>query len=325
MTICAYPDNAQAVDPIEGLIALDGERAGGLMAVAGKVWIEAALNGPWGRDRQPGIPLKVAEIVSEAAACAKAGAAIIHLHAYDEATGLQRDDAELYAAIIEGVREQVDAIVYPSIPLAGDARVGETGGSKSRFSAVAELGCRGLLEWAVVDPGSCNFERYPDLIARKGGFIYRNPPEDIAEGLSLAGRYRFHPSYAIYEPGFLRLGAALARARPETPEPIYRLMFSDEFTFGYPPRDYALESYLRLLSDEAPGAPWMIAGLGVTLDPLIEATLARGGHLRVGLEDAPFGTEKSNLALVEEAVATVRGLGYEPAAAEEVRAALKPV
>lgn len=292
------------------------------MAVAGKVWIEAALNGPWGRDRQPGIPVSVAEIVAEGVACAKAGAAIIHLHAYDEATGLQRDDADLYAAIIEGVRAQVDAIVYPSIPLSGDARVGETGGAKARFAAVAELARRGLLEWAVVDPGSCNFERHPDLAAGKSGFIYRNPPEDIEEGLSLAGRYGFHPSYAIYEPGFLRLGAALARAKPAMPGPIYRFMFSDEFTFGYPPREYALDSYLSLLADEAPGAPWMIAGLGVTLDPLIEATLARGGHLRVGLEDAPFGMAKTNLALVEEAVAKVAGLGYAPATAGEIRAAL---
>ncbi|MCG6121080.1 MAG: 3-keto-5-aminohexanoate cleavage protein, partial [Microvirga sp.] len=193
------------------------------MAGARKVWVEAALNGPWGRDRQAGIPVSVSEIVAEGVACAKAGAAIIHLHAYDESTGLQRDDADLYAAIIDGVRAQVDAIVYPSIPLSGDTRVGETG-AQARFAAVAELARRGLLEWAVVDPGSCNFERYPDLAAGRSGFIYRNPPEDVAEGLALAERYGFHPSYAIYEPGFLRLGAALARARPGMPGPIYRFM-----------------------------------------------------------------------------------------------------
>jgi uncharacterized protein (DUF849 family) len=47
------------------------------------VWLEAALNGPWGRAMQPGIPVTVQEIVAEGIACAEAGAAILHVHAYD--------------------------------------------------------------------------------------------------------------------------------------------------------------------------------------------------------------------------------------------------
>jgi len=82
------------------------------------VWLEAALNGPWSRSLQPGIPISVAEIVAEGIACAKAGAAIVHIHAYDAATGRQKDDPELYAAIIGGIRAAADAIVYPTIPLA---------------------------------------------------------------------------------------------------------------------------------------------------------------------------------------------------------------
>ena len=57
-----------------------------------KVWIEAALNGPWSRERQPGIPVSVDEIVSDGVAAADAGAAIIHVHAYDTATGRQKDE-----------------------------------------------------------------------------------------------------------------------------------------------------------------------------------------------------------------------------------------
>jgi uncharacterized protein (DUF849 family) len=48
-----------------------------------KVWIEAALNGPWSRALQPGIPDTVEAIVAEGVACARAGATIIHTHAYD--------------------------------------------------------------------------------------------------------------------------------------------------------------------------------------------------------------------------------------------------
>jgi 3-keto-5-aminohexanoate cleavage enzyme len=61
------------------------------------VWLEAALNGPWTRRRQPGIPVTRAEIVEQAVACADAGAAILHLHAYDEGSGSPRDAYDLYA------------------------------------------------------------------------------------------------------------------------------------------------------------------------------------------------------------------------------------
>ena len=85
----------------------------------GKTWLEVALNGAWTRARQPGIPVSVAEIVEQGIACVNAGASIIHVHAYDEATGQQKDDAELYKRIIEGIRTKVDAIVYPTVPAPG--------------------------------------------------------------------------------------------------------------------------------------------------------------------------------------------------------------
>ena len=54
---------------------------------ARKTWLEVALNGSWGRRLQAGIPVGIAEIVAQGIACARAGAAIVHLHAYDEASG----------------------------------------------------------------------------------------------------------------------------------------------------------------------------------------------------------------------------------------------
>src|SRR5438270_7523094 len=83
--------------------------------MAGKTWLEVALNGGWSRARQPRVPVSVEEIVRDGIAAVEAGAAIVHLHAYDVATGRQKDDADLYARIIEGIRARVDAIVYPTI------------------------------------------------------------------------------------------------------------------------------------------------------------------------------------------------------------------
>ena len=99
-------------------------------------------------------------------------------------------------------------------------------------------------------------------------------------------------------------------------------MFCNQIAVGFPPKPYALSAYLALLEEEAPGAPWMIAGVSADIRPLIGETMAHGGHIRVGLEDAPLGTQVSNLEMVEEAVRMVREYGAEPASPAEMRQAL---
>jgi uncharacterized protein (DUF849 family) len=288
----------------------------------GKTWLEVSLNGPWSRDRQPGIPISVKDIVADGIACARAGAAVLHVHAYDEKTGRQKDDADLYAAIIEGIRAKEDVVVYPTLPFAGSVDAPQMMTAQERFAHQETLAKRGLLEWAVVDPGSTNITRLNEIREGKQGFVYANPESHIRRGLELATRYRFHPGYALYEPGFVRLGAALERAYPQCPQCIYRFMFSDGLSFGFPPKPYALDAFLRLLADEAPHAPWMIAGLDVNIAPLITYAVERGGGVRVGLEDAPFGATQTNVQLVEEAVRLIRSVGKEPATIQEIRRAL---
>ena len=285
-----------------------------------KVWIEAALNGPWSRRRQPGIPDTVDTIVAEGIDCAAAGACIVHVHAYDGG-GPQTFDWQVYARIIEGIRAKVDVPVYPSLPTAGIGVGPLPDEAAARFAHVEALAARGLLEFAAIDPGSVNFTELGIGRDTSAAPTYLNPESHIRHALAFAIRYGFHPAYAIYEPGFTRSGAALARAMG-TKTPIYRLMFSETFAYGFPPKAYALAAHCALLDDEAPGAPWMIAGLGVDIRPLIPETIRRGGHIRVGLEDAPFGTTSTNVELVEEATRLIRATGAEPATVAEMRAAL---
>lgn len=285
------------------------------------VWIEVALNGPWSRVRQPLMPITVEDCVAQGIACARAGAAVVHVHAYDPDTGRQNDDPDTYAAIIEGIHAVEDVIVYPTLPFVQSAEAFAPGVLETRFRAVEALGRRGLMEWGVVDPGSTHLQTFDDVAAGGIGSVYLNPGNHVRRALELATRFGYVPSYAIYEPGFMRLGAAMARDFECLP-PIYRFMFSDMFTFGFPPEVYALDAYLTLLDACAPGAPWMAAGLGVDIRPLIPAVVARGGHVRVGLEDAPLGTDIPNIAWVESAVSVVETAGGVVARPAEIRQAL---
>jgi len=289
-----------------------------------KTWLEVSLNGPWGRNRQPAIPVTVDEIVEQGVACAKAGAAIVHVHAYDEATGKPKEDADVYARIIDGIRAGSDAIVYPTIPLLGMAPFPKDAPAPERFATMEELARRGLLEWAAIDPGSVNIAYYDEAREDKEGFVYLNPEDHIRHALGLARRYRFHPAYAIYEPGFARLGATL-HWRCSCPAPIYRFMFSSGYTFGFPPSDYSLTAYLKLLDQVAPGAQWMIGGLAVDVLSMIPRTVTEGGHVRVGLEDAPLGSERSNLQWVEAAAKGIADAGGELATPKDVRELMEAI
>jgi 3-keto-5-aminohexanoate cleavage enzyme len=99
-------------------------------------------------------------------------------------------------------------------------------------------------------------------------------------------------------------------------------MFSTEFAWGFPPKNIYLENYLHLLSELAPASPWMVGGLGVDIRGLLPYAAPRGGHIRVGLEDAPWATTLTNRMWVEEAVRLLRQCGGEPAAAKAIRAAI---
>lgn len=291
--------------------------------MAHRLWLEVALNGNWGRRLQPQIPISAAQLIAEGLACADEGAAIIHLHTYDEQSGAPRMDADAYARVIDGIRSKRDVIVYPTVdsertPGSDLSMVGP-----ERYAVIETLAARKLLEWSAVDPGSVNLVTYAALEREAAGLTYLNPKSDVRAGLAQCVRHDLRPSYAIYEPGFLRLGAALAACTAGLRSPLYRFMFSDGMTFGMPPREYALSAYRSLMDEFAPGAAWMVAGYMVDPTPLIPSIVAAGGHLRVGLEDAPLGSEHSNVQWVTSAARAVVRQGSDLAPAKEIRAALE--
>ncbi|MBY0423689.1 MAG: 3-keto-5-aminohexanoate cleavage protein [Parvularculaceae bacterium] len=276
------------------------------------VWVEAALNGAAGRAYQPRIPIAVQEIIDDAVVCAGEGASLIHVHAYD-ADGKPTEDADIYSRIIEGVRARCDAIVYPTLALAGTV--------EERYSPIRALMRRGLLEVGVVDPGSVNITHRIQVAMGAAGFVYPNPDEHIREGLRLAAQGGWRPAFAIYEPGFARLGAALAATVADLKTPVYRIMFSDHLLFGMPPSKRGVEFYAAHLDETAPGAPKMLSGLDADVTGVMDAALERGFHIRVGLEDAPFGTDRSNAELVREAAQRIVSAGSKLASPATVRGA----
>lgn len=282
------------------------------MSTTQPVWLEVALNGAAGQSFQPLIPITVEDIIEQGITCAKAGAAIVHLHAYTP-DGQPTEDVDTYSRIIEGIKNQCDVIIYPTLGLSGSA--------EERYAPIKKLAERGLMEWGVVDPGSVNITHTSMVAAGADGILYPNPDAHIRAGLELAAANNWKPAYAIYEPGFARLGAAMAATFEDLKTPIYRIMLSDNLLFGMPPSLQAIEFYHAHLSTIAPDAPWMLSGLDADVEALVEPALDMGAHIRVGLEDAPFGCQKTNLELLESAKQIITNSERSIATAAQIRAA----
>ncbi|HEU5308128.1 MAG TPA: 3-keto-5-aminohexanoate cleavage protein [Acidimicrobiia bacterium] len=265
-------------------------------AVAGPVTdpviIEAAINGA-----NPDAPRTPAEISACALACFAAGAAIVHNHidlfgTADEAAIRYREGWDPVLAV------RPDALLYPTINGVGPV--------EERYSHIAPLAEAGYLRIGVIDPGSVNLG---------ASFAYVNAGADIEHQWQLCDRYGLVPGMSIFEPGFLRAALAYWRAGKLPPGTMLRFYFGGReaeadggYTFGLAPTERALDAYLELLG-ECP-LPWSVTVVGGDLfaTDLPESALARGGHLRVGLEDHR-GRRASNEELVAEAVARVRASG----------------
>jgi 3-keto-5-aminohexanoate cleavage enzyme len=279
----------------------------------GPVIIEAAINGVTSKERNPHVPSVPAEIAGDALACLEAGAAIIHNH-----IDVFSADGPTYAERqLEGWRPVLaarpDAIVYPTVAFGGTV--------EERFAHVPFLAESGLMRMSVFDPGSVNLGAL-DADGVPGGaidFVYVNSYGDIRHEAALCEQHRLGPSISIFEPGFLRTTLAYRRAGRVPRGGFVKLYFGGDrdylggagsgVGFGLPPTPAALEAYLEMLG--GCDLPWAVAVIGgdVVASGLARLALARGGHIRVGLED--YGGERvpTNAELVREVVTLAAEIG----------------
>jgi uncharacterized protein (DUF849 family) len=258
------------------------------------VVVEAAINGA-----NPDAPRTPDEIARCALACFDGGAAVVHNH-----IDLFGTADEAAARYLEGWRPVLEArpeaLLYPTINGIGPV--------EERYSHIAPLAAAGVLRIGVIDPGSVNLG---------ATFAYVNAGSDIEHQWQLCDAFGLVPGMSIFEPGFLRAALAYWRAGKLPAGTMLRFYFGGReaevdggFTFGLAPTECALDAYLELLGD-CP-LPWSVTVVGGDLfaTDLPELALARGGHLRVGLEDHR-GRVATNEELVAQAVDAVRASGRE--------------
>lgn len=248
-----------------------------------KLIIEAAIHEMVSKETNPHVPYGPEEVAADAAACVEAGMSFLHFHARDPETGEQRwADADSYRQAILAMRKRGVSEALPWYPTYG-------GLDPAAFAHVAELAADPEIRLAItsIDIGTGN---YNDWNPQTRQFV----APDWVQTLSHAGAERLlamarglglRPSLILYEPGHLRhVGAYLDKGWIEPPI-VLRFNFSDFAPYGLPPRPESVGMVAEMIEMVLPGVPveWFVACHGPSVWEMAPATIAAGGHVRVGL------------------------------------------
>lgn len=255
--------------------------------------IEAAINGATRKDSNPYVPRSVGEIVASACASLDAGAAIVHHH-NNEGLREPRHASAPYREAWTAIYEHTPgAVLYPTMGGGGPHTT-----IRERYAHVEELTDAGLLRMALIDPGSVSLGPVDDEgLPEPVELVYQNTFADVRYMADRCRERGLAVHVSIFEPGFLRVALAYHAAGRLPPAKIQLYFGGHALPFGLPPTAASLDAYLAVLAGT--DLPWMVGVIGGDVSStLAELAIARGGHVRVGLEDYAGPARPRNEELV---------------------------
>jgi 3-keto-5-aminohexanoate cleavage enzyme len=207
------------------------------------------------RAQTPYLPITADELAEEAAACASAGASVIHLHVRKD-DGTPTQDRALFDKAIRAIRARCDVIVQTS-----------TGGAVGMSAEERAQPLECAPDMASLNAGSLNF----------GDEVFANPFPLVREFARRMREKRIVPELECYDAGHVDSCLLLAQ------EGAIDLPAHFDFVLGVPGGMAASEQNLRFLISKLPeGCTFSVAGIGRHQLPMAELSLRAGGqHLPV--------------------------------------------
>jgi uncharacterized protein (DUF849 family) len=237
------------------------------------------------------------EIADDAVRCYKAGAAVVHIHMRDD-NGIGRMDLERFRETARLIREQCDVVI--NMTTSGD----NSASYEQRMIHISEL----EPEMASFDAGSFNWMPFG---------IFDNSPEFLGKLAPLMQKHRVKPEIEIFDSGMLSIANYYTRKGVLDVPAHYQFVLG--VIGGCPATVGDLVHLVNKLPD---GSTWSAFGVGRDHLKILYATLALGGHVRVGLEDNIYYAEgdlATNERLVQRAVRVIKEYQKEPATPDEAR------
>jgi len=278
----------------------------------------------------PHLPVTPDEIVESALGAARAGAAIVHLHARDPKDGRPSQDPALFRQIVPRIKSASDVVINITTGGAPTMSVEE------RLQPALQL----QPEVASLNMGSMNFGLY-EMLDRFKEFkhdwerpylqgsddrIFRNTFKDIAYILQSCSENQTRFEIECYDIGHLYTAAHFLDRALIKPPLLIQSVFGLRGGIGAHVEDVM---HMRRTADRLFGDDyvWSVLGAGRSQMPIAAISASMGGNVRVGLEDSlwdgPGRLAPSNEAQVRRVRTIIEALSLEVATPEDARTRLK--
>ena len=275
----------------------------------------------------PYLPITAQEIIDNSIGAAKAGAAILHLHARDPENGRPSAAPAHFMAFLPQIKQGSTAVSNIS-----------TGGSAT-MTLDDRLAAPKLTapEMCSLNMGTMNFALYPaaeritdwkydwekPFLEGSDDLVFKNTPRDMAHILKeLGDRRGARFEFECYDVSHLyMLRHFVDRGLVQGPLFI-QFVFGVLGGIGPDPENL---THMKLIADKLFGKDYTFSVLaaGRHQMPLITMSAILGGHVRVGLEDSLMisrGTlARNNAEQVSKIRRIVEDLGRSPATPDEAR------
>ena len=268
-------------------------------------------------DRVPVTPSQIAGAAIEAA---RAGAAVVHIHVRDPATGRGSREVALYREVVERVRgADVDVVINLTAGMGGDLTLGgaehplpfdaegtDMVGAEERLAHVTAL----RPEICTLDCGSMNFGPGDDDVMTNTPAMLRA----MAERVRALG---VRPELEVFDTGHLVLVEELLGDGLIDDPVLIQLCMG--IPYGAPPD---LLTFSALVNRLPAGAVFSAFSIGRMQLPYVALAAIAGGNVRVGLEDnlqLARGRPATNAELVERAVTILAAMNVRVMGPGEVR------
>jgi 3-keto-5-aminohexanoate cleavage enzyme len=254
------------------------------------------------KEDNPAVPVTPEEQVESTHAAFEAGAAVCHIHVRDSQER-PSSDPELFARVAEGLAKHCPEMVV-------QFSTGARGRAQSERGRALQL----RPDMASLATGSVNF---PDS-------IYENPPSLVEELARTMRELEIKPEIEVFDMAMLYTAAdQIRRDVLEMPVHVQLVMGIKN---ALPARESLVEFFAAELTDVLPGATWSAMATGRWQLQANHWSLARGGHVRTGLEDNVYYEKdqlaESNAQLVARVAELCERYERHPASPAEARALL---
>lgn len=239
-------------------------------------------------------PEKIAKDVIN---CAKAGAAMVHLHVRDE-NGKLTNDLSLLRETLELIRKESDIVIEVSTGGVSDLTIEE------RCAPLYD----NLVEACSLNVGSTNL----------GDSVYKNSLPDVRYCIKEIKQQSKIPEVEVFEIGHINTMVEMGKEF-DIKDPLYTIVL------GHPGEAPATPEALIAMYQYLPSdARWGITHAYRKDYSIISAALGLGAQtVRIGFEDSKYINEndmvETNLPLVEKTVNLLKAMDLEPMNPEEAR------